>query len=122
MDSAQPSSHVVREQATAAADELNAAMGVFVANAEPLGTDVDKVQRRRIIEAAQKLIRSVKNPADEWMDTMAHTSHIVAQRLFTEWKVWDEIPVEGSISYADLAAKVNGEESLICKRRRPPKK
>jgi hypothetical protein len=104
-----------RRQATAAVDELDVAVKDFFAKPEPFGNDADKAQRRRIIDAAQKLITAVKDPADEWLDVAGQMALMGANRLFTVWKVWDEIPLEGSISYADLAAKVDAEVSLLCK-------
>ena len=104
-----------RRQATAAADELNVAVKDFFANPEPFGNDVDKAQRRRIIDAAQRVITAVKDPADGWMDFTAQMALMAASRLFTVWEVWDEIPLQGSIPYTDLAAKVGAEVSVLCK-------
>jgi hypothetical protein len=59
----------------------------FFAKPEPFGNDVDMVQRRRIIDAAQKLIAAVKDPADEWLDVSAQMALMAANRLFTVWKV-----------------------------------
>ena len=108
-------SREARIQVTAATDELNVAVKDFFAKPESFGNDVDTAQRRRIIDAAQKLITAVKDPADEWVDVSAQMALMAANRLFTVWKVWDEIPLEGSISYTDLAAKVDAEVSLLCR-------
>jgi len=40
---------------------------------------------------------------------------VAATRLFIEWKVFEHIPTTGSITYADLAAKVDADTSLISK-------
>ncbi|KAK1997564.1 O-methyltransferase [Colletotrichum falcatum] len=103
----------VREEAAAATEEVNAALESFVAEPGPAGGDLDKAQRRRIIEAATKLINAVKDPADEWFDTTAQVAELGAKRLFAEWRVYDRIPLQGSISYAELAAAVDAEEALI---------
>lgn len=103
----------VRAEATAAAEEVNAALQSFVTGPGPSGGDLDKAQRRRIIDAANKLITAVKDPADEWFDATAQVAQLGANRLFWEWKVYDQIPLEGSISYGELAGKVDAEESLI---------
>ncbi len=33
--------------------------------------------------------------------------------LFMEWKLFDRIPVTGSISYAELAKSLDADESLV---------
>ncbi|GKT51203.1 methyltransferase fsa4 [Colletotrichum spaethianum] len=104
---------LVREEAAAATAEVNAALQSFVTDPGSSGGDFDKAQRRRIIEAATKLINAVKEPADEWFDTTLQVAQLGAKRLFAEWKVYDHIPLEGSISYGELAGRVDAEESLI---------
>ncbi|KAF5485197.1 Methyltransferase fsa4 [Colletotrichum siamense] len=103
----------VRAEATAAADEVTAALQTFLKEPGTAGSDLDKGQRRRIVDAAQKLISAVKDPGDEWFDATAQVAQMGANRLFWEWKAYDHIPPEGSISHAELAKKVEAEESLI---------
>ncbi len=47
-----------------------------------------------------------------------HTAHLATIRLFLKWKAFDAIPAEegAAISYADLAARLGAEESLISER------
>ncbi|OHW97999.1 o-methyltransferase [Colletotrichum incanum] len=104
---------LVREEAAAATAEVNAALQSFMAEPGPSGGNFNKAQRRRIIEAATKLINTVKDPADDWFDATAQFAELGAKRLFAEWKVYDHIPLEGSIPYDELAEKVDAEESLI---------
>jgi len=73
----------------------------------------DFPQRMKAIQAAQDLITSLKNPADYWVDLCISWGVTAAIKLFRDWKVFDEIPDEGSISYAELAKKANAEESLL---------
>lgn len=103
----------VRADAASAADEVAAAVRAFLDERHTSGGDVDKTQRRRIVDAANALIAAVKDPADEWFDATAEVARLGANRLFWEWKAYDAIPVEGSISYAELAGKVEAEEALI---------
>lgn len=105
----------VRAEATAAADEVTAALQTFLKEPGTAGSDLDKGQRRRIVDAAQKMISAVKDPGDEWFDATAQVAQMGANRLFWEWKAYDHIPPEGSISYAELAKKVEADESLIRK-------
>ncbi|KAF6814099.1 O-methyltransferase [Colletotrichum plurivorum] len=103
----------VRADAASAADEVAAAVRAFLDERHTPGGDVDKTQRRRVVDAANALIAAVKDPADEWFDATADVARLGANRLFWEWKAYDAIPAEGSISYAELAVKVEAEEALI---------
>ncbi|KAF9880464.1 O-methyltransferase [Colletotrichum karsti] len=103
----------IRAEASAAADEVNTALQTFLKEPGTAGSDLDKGQRRRIVDAANKLIATVKDPGDEWFDATAQVAQLGANRLFWEWKAYDHIPSEGSISYGDLAEKVQAETSLI---------
>lgn len=49
-------------------DQLNAAVQSFSASDDGVGDVVDKAQRQRIIEAAQKVLNGVKRPDDVWVD------------------------------------------------------
>ena len=106
-----------RADLQAATDNLTTAVGEFVA-----GPDVDdKGQRQKIIEAAEKIISVAKDPSDQGMDAMGQLTLIAANRIFWEWGVFDEIPLEGSISYSDLAGKVDADVSVLSKPARLPK-
>lgn len=96
-----------QDQLLVAADQLNAAIGEFTAQPAVDGSDVDKAQRRNIVDAATRILDAVKNPTDQWVDVTIQIAVIFANRLFWEWGVFDAIPLDGSsISYTDLAAKV----------------
>ncbi|CAM1510019.1 Fc.00g003540.m01.CDS01 [Cosmosporella sp. VM-42] len=102
-------SNTRRADLQAATDSLTAAVGEFTA-----GPDVDdKGQRQKIIEAAEKIISVAKDPSDQGMDAIGQLTLIAANRIFWEWGVFDEIPPEGSISYSDLAGKVNADVSVL---------
>lgn len=97
----------------AAQAELNNAVAEFTANQPASGTDADKTQRRRIVDAAQKVMHAVRDPADEWVDMTGQIAAIAVNRLFWEWGVFEKIPLEGSISYSELAEAVGAEIPLI---------
>jgi hypothetical protein len=99
-----------RADLQAATDELNAVVGDYMSR--PVDAD-DKGQRQQIIEAASKILAAAKDPSDQGMDAIGQLTVIAANRIFWEWGVFDEIPLEGSISYADLARKVNADVSLL---------
>lgn len=98
-----------RADLQAATDELNAVVGDFMSG--PDGDD--KGQRQKIIEAASKILAVAKDPSDQGMDAIGQLTLIAANRIFWEWGVFDEIPLEGSISYSELADKVNADVSLL---------
>lgn len=100
-----------------AQEELNTAVAEFTANPTASGTDVDKTQRRRIADAAQKVLQAVRDPADEWVDMSGQIAVVAVNRLFWEWGVYDKMPLEGSISYSELAEAVGAEPSLLGKKR-----
>jgi hypothetical protein len=77
------------------------------------GGDLDDGQRQAIINAAERVLAAAKTPTEHWVDPSVQTTLLAAVRLFYEWKVWDEIPLEGSISYAELASKVDTNPSLL---------
>jgi hypothetical protein len=67
--------------------------------------------------AALELAAAVRPPTDIIMEWFATVSVISAVRLFMHWKAFDAIPSGGgeSISYADLAERVNADEGLVGK-------
>lgn len=42
-----------------------------------------------------------------------HIARLAASELFHKWGAFDAIPVEGSISYQDLAVATKSEEALL---------
>lgn len=97
------------------AAELAAAVDEFVANPQANGTAIDQLQRRKVIDVAGRVQALVKDPADQWLDMVQGITLATSNRLFSEWGVFDAIPPEGTISYSDLAAKVDAEATLLCK-------
>ena len=96
----------------AATKELTGAVDEFTSQAAGAGQtaasghNLNLGQRRRIIDAA-------KDPVDQWMDVTAQSALFTANRLLFQWGVFEAIPLEGSISYAELAAKVDADPVLI---------
>ncbi len=74
---------------------------------------LDDVARLKLTAAAQELFTALRPPTDHIMGLFAHLGIISAVRVFQSWKVFDTIPVDGSISIAELAAQVNAEEVLL---------
>ncbi len=93
------------ESIRAATEQLSAAV------AEAGGPD--KADWQKIAHAAQKIHEAAKDPANAGMEGICQISLITANRILWEWGVFDEIPLEGSISYSELATKVDADVSLL---------
>ncbi|KAK3938000.1 S-adenosyl-L-methionine-dependent methyltransferase [Diplogelasinospora grovesii] len=78
--------------------------------------DLPEVARVNLVTAALKLVGAVRPPSDSIMSWFANISMVSAVRLFQHWDAFNLIPYTGRhdcISYADLAAKLQAEESLL---------
>ena len=115
-ESASPPLDGTRAELQKSAVELKAAIDEFVANPQADGAQIDQLRRRKIMDAASRVSGIVKDPADQWLDLLQAITLATANRLFSEWGVFDAIPPEGAISYSELAAKVNAEPGLISRR------
>jgi hypothetical protein len=73
----------------------------------------DARSRNELINAAKNLLDAVQRPADKLWGYVHILPALAASRLFVDWKVFENIPQQGSISYAALANKVGAEVSLI---------
>jgi len=100
-----------RERILAATDQLNAAVSRH--GISPAGGGFDKTQLQEIVDAAQRIVTAAKDPMGMGMEAIAQLSVITANRIFWEWGVFEAIPVEGSTTWSDLAAKVDADVSLI---------
>lgn len=87
----------------------------FVAAESNGNTDpaLDLMRRAKILEATRRIQLLTKDPGDEWTDMVYASTLMTAKRLFCDWGVFDAIPTEGTISFAELAAKVDAEEMLL---------
>lgn len=95
----------------AATEELNAAVGELTS---PEGDSIlDKAECQKIVNAAQNILSVAKDPSGQGMEFLGQITVMTAIRIFCEWRVFDEIPLEGSISYRELTTKVDAELSLL---------
>src|SRR3569833_270211 len=60
----------VKGQLHTAATELNTAISELV-DAQSVTKELDQLQRRKIIDAAERIQELVKDPTDQWMDMVA---------------------------------------------------
>jgi hypothetical protein len=108
--------------APALADKLDALSRRLADTAQGLrsGTltlETDTVQRMGLIKAGTELADAVSLPRDKLLLWLPQIVHITAMRLFVKWKAFEQIPTDdtANVSYAELAAKVGADVSLISK-------
>ncbi|KAI6383296.1 hypothetical protein MCOR25_000216 [Pyricularia grisea] len=79
--------------------------------------DQAAVRRRRYeaLDAAQEIVSLLKDPSEQWADTLQSASLAAVVRQFQEWKVFDAIPTApgASISYEELAGKTGVQMQLL---------
>ncbi|OAA57124.1 O-methyltransferase, family 2 [Niveomyces insectorum RCEF 264] len=93
------------------AAELAEASNAVRAGKLSLQTDV--AQKLKLIGTTKATLDALQTSQDLFMDNMVQFSRLVALRVFLKWKAFDAIPPTGSITYADLAAKVNADVEII---------
>ncbi|KAK3389720.1 S-adenosyl-L-methionine-dependent methyltransferase [Podospora didyma] len=77
--------------------------------------ETSELARLRTVTAAMELVGAVRPPPDTIMSLFVNMSMVSAVKVFQSWRVFDIMPAgKGeSISYAELAEKVNAEEALL---------
>jgi hypothetical protein len=82
-----------------------------------LSLEADTRERLGLITAASDLVNIIGQPKDKLMMFLPMSTHWTSVRLFIKWKAFEKIPTDdgADISYAELAAKVGGDQSLISK-------
>ena len=77
--------------------------------------EIEPKQLAALAASAEALMITAKTPTDRIMDTLVNIASITAMRLFIDWKVFENIPLNRTISYTELAGKVEAEPSIIGK-------
>jgi len=96
------------------AQELKEALETLNKTTETLLTDQNNDEvRQNVILAAEKLILAAQDPRQQWWELVRHSTLMTAIHVFQEWGAFEEIPEEGSISFAELGEKINAEGGLI---------
>jgi len=79
-------------------------------------SDTTKSQQNAdIAQLAKGVLESLEQPTDMITDWIVRISQLMAIRLFNEWGALAHIPVDGAISYAELAGKIGAEQALLSK-------
>ncbi|OHW97709.1 o-methyltransferase [Colletotrichum incanum] len=73
----------------------------------------DAEKNKDAVIIAQNVINTERGPTPDWMDRMINVMEVVGLKIFLEWKIFDLIPLDKSISYAHLAKKLEADVSLI---------
>jgi len=105
----------LHKELTAAAAELSLAVDAFGQNSQ-----FDDANRQKIVSAAQRILSSARDPNAQWMDDALEMGRLAAMHLFQVWGGFGQIPAEGSISFAELAGKLQTETSVIGMQRSSP--
>ncbi|KAK3681673.1 S-adenosyl-L-methionine-dependent methyltransferase [Podospora appendiculata] len=74
--------------------------------------DLDSKTRSSIVKVAQDIIHASRPPYAQFSDHYVIFSETAVQRTFLKWDAFDKIPLEGSISFADLAAAIDADVFL----------
>lgn len=69
----------------------------------------------RLIESAEQLLMKIKPAIAHVIELMVVMAKFTALRLFIKWNLFEKIPVDGAISYSELAESIGAETPLICK-------
>lgn len=75
--------------------------------------DVSFDHRITISATAQDILQTTQQPLEHLMGALVLIVQFTALRLFVKWKVFENIPTQGPISYEELAGKVGADEALI---------
>ncbi|KAK8225710.1 O-methyltransferase-domain-containing protein [Phyllosticta capitalensis] len=86
----------------AAKNEFNTALG-----------EEREVKRKALIELAGQIITEAQEPWERMFDYMTQAAEMSVSRTFMEWRAFDLIPDQGSISYDDFAAKLGADVVLV---------
>jgi len=78
-----------------------------------ISLDTNIAERTKIIKAAKEVVDVAKEQQEQFVDLYMVLVPLTVIRIFIKWKVFENIPVSGTISYSDLAAKVDADRSLI---------
>ncbi|KAF7562798.1 hypothetical protein G7046_g1318 [Stylonectria norvegica] len=78
-----------------------------------IGSGDETANRMAIVKAAQDVLQETTLPQEQWVEQASVMGSMTAARLFLKWNAFDEIPIGGTISYGDLAEKLDADASLI---------
>ncbi len=75
--------------------------------------------RIELVNTSQKLLTALRPPPETVVGMLQTGAAMSVANLFQHWGVFEAMPAEEPISFSELAAKVNVEESLLGESRTP---
>ncbi|KAH8909384.1 S-adenosyl-L-methionine-dependent methyltransferase [Coniochaeta sp. PMI_546] len=79
------------------------------------GTGKSTDPRSYIRRTARQIISLTEAPDELWSHLTVNLAEIHAVRLLLKWGAFDQIPLEGSISFSELASKLDAEVILTAR-------
>ncbi|OTA93514.1 hypothetical protein M434DRAFT_11577 [Hypoxylon sp. CO27-5] len=73
----------------------------------------DFYARVKVTDIARKLIDEIIDPEEVAAEQAVVLGEWGSIRMFMKWKFFDKIPIDGSISYRELADSIGAEEALV---------
>lgn len=97
------------------AAKLSARAGELRAAVEARDEAAARTRRYEALDAAQDVVSLLKNPSEQWADTLQNVALTGVVRQFQQWKVFDAIPAApgSSISYEELAGRTGVQLQLL---------
>ncbi|KAK1478877.1 O-methyltransferase [Colletotrichum tamarilloi] len=79
--------------------------------ASSASSDVEK--NSAAVDIAQRILAAARGPTPDWMDRMISVMELTGLKLLLDWNALAMIPLEGAITYAELAKKLSADEPLL---------
>ncbi|KAK0668358.1 O-methyltransferase-domain-containing protein [Cercophora samala] len=100
--------------------DIIAAAEALLKDAKRLAATIDQASddiplRRKLAQTARTFAIETSHPIDAVKDEWVTASDIAVWSLLMSWKAFDLIPLPGYITFADLAHKLDADESLIAR-------
>ena len=80
---------------------------------DPASLETSVKHKASLVGVGEAVLGLAKSPFDRLFESMAVMTQLTALRLFIKWDALELIPQNGTILYADLAAKLKADVGLI---------
>ncbi|TDZ16003.1 hypothetical protein Cob_v011035 [Colletotrichum orbiculare MAFF 240422] len=79
--------------------------------AKSSSSDAEKRSAAAVI--ARQILLASKGPFSDWMVRAFNSAEAASLRLLLDWGAFEVIPMEGTISYTELAKQLEADFSLV---------